>query len=35
MEKLRNKGNILPIHISINVQYDKKNEADYYIEKNI
>ena len=31
MQILKNKGNNLPIDIKIITQYDKKNEADYYL----
>ena len=33
MQTLRTKGNNLPIDIKIIVQYDKKNEADYYLDQ--
>ena len=33
MEILRKKGNNLPINIQIIIQYDKKNEADYYLDQ--
>jgi len=33
MQILRKKGNNLPINIQIIIQYDKKNEADYYLEQ--
>ena len=33
LQILRKKGNNLPIYIEIIVQYDKKKEADYYLNK--